>query len=216
MFWIKNWPFFKFRKKLSFWADSGLYPSENKMPETINLSRTVWARIREIQNNTRADGAERAITILDIDGLLLLTPAIIGESERVILHHKFKVEYQYDHQNSHCYRHIYRDDRLIVKDYFLSKRPPKKINLRILFNVHTHPGEEFSNFFSETDLRSFLAVKNIPATVLVARHVWLLLKTNLTEGSDTQFSSKNPIKQSQEAGLVIYKGQIGQKLKKVS
>jgi hypothetical protein len=216
MFWIKNWPFFKLRKKIVSWADSGLYPAENKMPKTINFSRTVWARIREIQNNTRADGSERAITVLDIDRLLLITPAIIGESERVVLRHKFKVEYKYEHQNNRCYRYIYRDDHLIVKDYFLSKKPPRKINLRILFNVHTHPGEEFSNFFSETDLQSFLAVKNIPATVLVAGHVWLLLKTSSSKESGFQFESKNPIKQAQEAGLVIYKGQIGQKLKKVS
>jgi len=168
------------------------------------------SNLREIKNNTEIDGAERAVTVLDIDGLLLLTPAIIGESERVVLRHQFKVEYQYEKQIQRCYRQIYRDNRLVIKDYFLSKKPPTRIHLRVLFNIHTHPDGERANFFSETDIKSFLTAPAVPAMVLVAKDIWLLLKSRKTQEPRALVSSTNLLKRCQEAGLVIYKGKIGE------
>lgn len=216
MFWIKNWPFFKFRKKLVSFLNKKRYSFSTKLPETIRFSRKIWRAIREIKNNTEIDGAERAVTVLDIDGLLLLTPAIIGESERVVLRHQFKVEYQYEKQIQRCYRQIYRDNRLVIKDYFLSKKPPTRIHLRVLFNIHTHPDGERANFFSETDIKSFLTAPAVPAMVLVAKDIWLLLKSRKTQEPRALVSSTNLLKRCQEAGLVIYKGKIGERLKKVS
>jgi hypothetical protein len=215
MFWFDYWPFFKLRKKLTLWADRGAYPSQDRMPKKIRFSRRIWRTIKEINKNTAADGSERAVSVLDIDSLLILTPAIIGESEKVLLKHKFKVQYQYEKQTQRCYREIYRDDRLIIKDYFITKKPPAKINLRMLFNIHTHPSGDKANFFSPTDIQSLISNQNIPAMVLVAANIWLLLKSSKTH-SDYPLKSNNPIKQCQEAGLVIYKGKIGEKLRRVN
>ena len=215
MFWFKNWPFFKFRRKLTNWIDKKRYPDRVKMPETIKFSRTIWGTIRDIKKNTGIDGAERGVTVLDIDGLLIITPAILGESERVLLRHQFKVEYQYEPSTQRCYRQIYRDNRLIIKDYFLAKRPPRSINLRILFNMHTHPHGETANFFSGVDIESFLSVPRVPAMILVASDIWLLLKSAKTQTQSSFSPSTNSLKQCQEYGLVIYKGKIGERLKKV-
>lgn len=215
MFWLKNWPFFKLKKKLVSWADKGAYPADNKMPEEIKLSRQIWRTIKQMKNNTESDGSERAVTVLDIDNLLILTPAIIGESERVVLKHKFEVKYQYDRKNQRCYRQIYRDDRLIIKDYFMAKKAPSGIKLRILFNIHTHPHPEVSNFFSEVDIKGFLASPKIPAMVLAAKDIWFLLKTRKAQEPKNQILSQNPIKQCQEAGLAVYKGRVGERLKRV-
>ena len=215
MFWLKNWPFFKLRKKLVSWADKGVYPADNKMPQAIKISRSIGKTIKQMKDNTNADGSERAVTVLDIDGLLILTPAISGESEKVVLKHKFEVKYQYDRKNQRCYRQIYRDDRLIIKDYFMAQKAPLGIKLRVLFNIHTHPHPEISNFFSEVDIEGFLSNPKIPALVLVTKDIWCLLKTRKTQEPRNQILSQNPLKQCQEAGLAVYKGRIGERLKRI-
>jgi len=210
---FKNWPFFLFRRKITHWAESGLFPPSYKLPVSVKLSRSLYKTIREIKKNTAIDGSERAVTVLDIDGLLLTTSAIIGESERVLLKHKFKVNYSYERQTQRCFREIYRDDRLIIKDYFMAKNPPRKINLRVLFNIHTHPHGELANFFSKTDLEGFLGSQNVPAMVLVASDIWLLLKSNKTQSFSSLDFSGSLIKKCQEAGFSIYKGKIGERLR---
>lgn len=212
---FKNWPFFLFKRKITAWAVNGLFPPSYKLPESVKISRSLYKTIKEIKENTAIDGSERAITVLDIDGLMITTPAIIGESERVLLRHKFKVNYSYERQTQRCFREIYRDDRLIVKDYFITKNPPRKINLRVLFNIHTHPHGEQANFFSETDLEGFLNSQNVPAIILVASDIWLLLKSNKTQEVSSLNFPGSLVKKCQEKGLAIYKGKIGERLKRV-
>lgn len=215
---FKNWPFFLFKRKLIKWIDSEFYPSSLQLPETIRLPSNIWYVIREIKKNTEIDGAERAVTILDIDGLMLFTPTIIGESERVVLKHQFKVEYQYNPNNQKCYRQIYRDNRLIIKDYFITKNPPSKIRLRILFNIHTHPHGETANFFSNTDIESFLQSPKIGAIILVAKDIWLLLKTNKTKEKLNMPLPYNihPYNLIKEKELAVYRGGIKERLRRIN
>lgn len=214
---FKNWPFFLFKRRLVKWIDNEFYPYFSQLPETIRLPNNIWYVIKEIKKNTEIDGAERAVTILDIDGLMIFTPTIIGESERVLLKHQFKVEYQYDPNNQRCYRRIYRDNRLIIKDYFLTQRPPSKIRLRVLFNIHTHPHGESANFFSDTDIKSFLENPKVGAIILVAQDIWLLLKTRETKErlNLSRIEPLNPFDLVKEKKLAVYRGKIKERLKRI-
>jgi len=212
---FKNWPFFFFKRKLIRWADSGYYPPSSRLPETIRLSRTIWHTISEIKKNSAIDGAERGVTVLDIDGTMIITPAIIGESEKVLLKHQFRVQYQYDPSTQRCFREIYRDNHLIIKDYFITKTPPKKINLRVLFNIHTHPDGQRANFFSQTDLEGFLSSPKTPAMILVAADTWLVLKTNKITSFPSHLLPYPSLKEYAKLGLVFYKGGIRERLKRV-
>ena len=81
--------------------------------------------------------------------------------------------------------------------------------------MHTHPHGETANFFSGVDIESFLSASRVPAMILVAGDIWLLLKSAKTQTQSSFSPSTNSLKQCQEYGLVIYKGKIGERLKKV-
>ncbi len=183
------------KKKLIYWNENRSYPESYELPQAIRFSSHFWKRIKEIHRHTSGDEHERAISLWWGDGDIVVTDSLRGGRSRVnIPKQSVIVKYKPVSQTSSYAQKIIEVNGKV----YLKKSVPvsilkskKKIEVQYLFNMHTHPphrtdsGNTTYSFFSDTDIRSFLA-SNACFTGLVTDKLWLLAKTKSTPASLTE------------------------------
>lgn len=184
---VNSITFLEFYKKMISWSESKVYPYDFNLPEAISFPESFWNDITKLHKETLSDGLEREISLFWADGELIVTSVVKGDTSSVKSNHSISVKYV-NHPTRHNYfrKEIYLDGSILKKvDVFYAKAP-KKVEVKYLFNLHTHPahtdvnGEIYFNLFSNQDLKS-LASSGVVITGLVADKLWLLVRTSNTD-----------------------------------
>lgn len=227
--------FVEFIKK---WNKFGKYPPRTAWPMEVILDRRLWEDITRLHRYTDSTGYEYESSLFYIERETIISKPLKGNKDNVHAHHSLQVKYIPDNTNYRYERHIILDSRVIQKDYFAPDQVPKQIDSGFLFNMHTHPthlnntGEKVYTFFSPTDINSLLKINTL-LTGLITDEFWLACKTerviskigsvgeemlaNITRQSlnDEAMLEQVLRKEIENWGLVIYKGNFNQTLKKV-
>lgn len=227
--------FVEFIKK---WNKYGKYPPRTAWPTEVILDRRLWENIISLHKYTDSTGYEYESSLFYIEREVIISKPLKGNKDNVHAHHSLQVKYMPDNRNYRYERHIILDSRVIQKDYFAPDRVPKQVDSGFLFNTHTHPthlnntGEKVYTFFSPTDINSLLKINSL-LTGLITDEFWLACKTdqviskiggvgegmlaNITRQSlDDERMLEQVLRQEiQNWGLVIYRGNFNQTLRKV-
>lgn len=221
---MKSQDFYYLKDKIGYWRKSGSYPDYYQLPALISFPTKFWNRIKDVHRYTLGDKHERAVSVWWADGEYVLTENIRGSVSRVNIP-KQSVSVRYEPiggKRGYFRKIIEANGKVYSKDTEYLKSPgKKKVEVRFLFNMHTHPPNKSSDnlsnpkysFFSMTDIKSF--VKGSAAvTGLVTDKMWLLFKTSkvnvdLSKLTDSDLSPKVL---ASEVGLKVYSGEFGGKL----
>lgn len=227
--------FVEFIKK---WNKFGKYPPRTAWPVDVSLDRRVWDTVTQLHRYTDSSGYEYESSLFYIERETIISKPLRGNKDNVHAHHSLQVKYVPDNPNNRYERQIILDSRIIQKDYFVPTQIPKQIDSGFLFNMHTHPthlnntGEKVYTFFSPTDINSLLKINSL-LTGLITDEFWLACKTdrviskigtvgeemlaNVTRQSlyDDKMLEQTVKKEIENWGLVIYKGDFNQTLKKI-
>ncbi len=177
--------FYSFYKKMVGWKESGVYPFSYNLPSSITFPEDFWKDVFKIYKATDQDGLERAIALFWADGELVLTSVVKGDNESVKSSHNVRVNYvPHPTKQEYLRRELIVDNKVTKKTDVYYKKAPKKVTVEYLFNMHTHPAQEFNGkkvygFFSLQDIKSLILSKAV-VTGLITDKLWLLVRTNET------------------------------------
>ena len=215
--------FYRFYRKLEDWKNAKRYPYTYELPEAISLSPKVHSEFIRLFKLTRSDGKERAITLWLVDREVIVSSVTKGSSKSVTPKSSIQVKYDKTHKPEYFDRKVYVDGKLYSKRRMHYKKIPKKVDIKYLFNMHTHPphtdpttGKTYYSFFSLQDIKSLISSQAI-VSGMIGDKIWLLVRTSRTpsiahECDEHKFNSQVLFEQY---GLVTYTGDFKQKLRKI-
>lgn len=182
---ISSIPFSTLYTKMIQWNESKIYPYPFNLPKAISFPESFWKDIIKIYKMTNTDNKERAISVYWVDGELLVTSVTKGDENSVTTNNNVSIKYeQHPTKNNYGRKVVYLNGKIIRKTDIYYKNIPKKIDLKYLFNMHTHPKEiinteQIYSFFSSQDIKSLLSSQAV-ITGLVTNKLWILIRTNET------------------------------------
>jgi hypothetical protein len=177
--------FYSFYKKMVGWRESGVYPFPYNLPSSITFPGDFWKDVFKIYKETDQDGLERAIALFWADGELVLTSVVKGDDQSVRSSHNIRVNYVvHPTKQGYLRRELMIDGKVTKRTDVYHKKAPKKVTVEYLFNMHTHPAQEFNgkkvySFFSLQDIKSLILSQAV-VTGLVTDKLWLLVRTSET------------------------------------
>jgi hypothetical protein len=215
--------FYKLYSKLKEWNNTRSLPYDYELPDEITFDSDFWSRVIKLYKATRADGYERAISVFWADGDLILSSVVKGTKKSVRPNNKVKVTYKPSRHKGYYKKIVYLDDKKYSEKDVYHKRVPKKIEVKYLFNMHTHPphtrvdGGTYYSFFSLQDLKSLIG-SNAVITGMISDKLWILIRTNQTPTVLNNFKESEISEKSLEERLniAVYSGEFKQKLKRYS
>lgn len=135
--------------KLRYWKSNRVYPIYSNLPDAITFPESFWKRAIELYKETRLDGFERAVSVFWVDGDIILTSTVQGNTKQVTSSGKVSVRYVPNPNRKEYYKkEIYVDEKLYSREDIYIKKIPKEIKVEYLFNMHTHPkhiGDSFEH-----------------------------------------------------------------------
>ncbi len=206
--------FYQLYSRIRKWKDSNVYPNSYELPNEISFPPDFWTEIIKLYKYTRSDEFERAITVFWADGELILSSAIRGNRQSVTPKSNVSVKYIPSRHQGYYTKEVYLNDKKYSSKDIYHKNVPKQIEVKYLFNMHTHPphqmtdGSMFYSFFSVQDIRSLLDSQAI-ITGLIADKFWLLCRTSKTSsgiGDNIQDAQINMEFLCKELHIEIYSG----------
>jgi hypothetical protein len=207
-------------KKLTYWKDNRVFPNGFDLPEVISLPDDFWKHVSELHKLTLADGHERAISVFWGDGELILSSVVRGTTSSVKSGGEVKINYVPTSRREYFNKEVYVDEKLYSRREVYYKSMPKKIELKYLFNMHTHPahlntmsGENYYSFFSRQDLDSQLSA-NAVISGLITDKLWLIFRTTQSPTVLNNFDESEISVESlnERAKFGVYCGEFGRKL----
>ncbi|WKZ31271.1 MAG: hypothetical protein QY318_00655 [Candidatus Dojkabacteria bacterium] len=187
--------FYQLYQKMRAWNKSGTFPYEFELPDVISFPEDFWKKVIELYKLTKSDGNERAISVFWADGELVLSSVVRGDSRSVKPNNKIRVSYVQSKHQGYLTKEVYVDEKKYMSKDVYHKRAPKEIEIKYLFNMHTHPphnmqdGSTFYSFFSLQDLRSLLG-SNAVITGMIGDKLWLLFRTVKTPQLPADFEER--------------------------
>jgi hypothetical protein len=214
-----NMTFYKLYSNMREWKRKKVYPYNYELPDSISFTDDFWKRIIQIYKATRADGYERAISVFWADGDLIISSVIKGSKSSVKINSEVSVRYVPTHKREYYTKEVLVGGVRYSKREVYYKKIPKQIEVKYLFNMHTHPphkredGSVYYSFFSVQDLRSQIASGAV-ISGMVGDRLWLLFRTNKTPNVLPEYEQRDvTIDQiSERLGLAVYMGEFKQKL----
>lgn len=208
-----SWDLYRLKTELVKASQNSVYPALSSLPPVIYLHTAFWKEIRSVFDLTVKDEHERELSIWYVDGDLVFTKVVRGERSQVISKHGINVRYIPQKGTEYYTKEIKVDGHVYSNLSVHRNNLPKKIDIAYLFRLHTHPPhfyngsgrveDRYYNFFSLTDIKSFLKSK-IAATGLVTDRFWFLYKTNQsprTIGDDDQILTPKSLVERYKFGL---------------
>ncbi len=177
--------FYQLYNKLRKWNDSRLYPNSYELPDEMTFPTDFWHEVIKLYNLTRQDEFERAIAVFWADGELILSSTIKGNRRSVTPRSGVEVKYSHSIHKGYFTKEVFLDGKKYSSREVYHKNAPSKIEVKYLFNMHTHPphemtdGSKYYSFFSAQDIRSLLISKVI-ITGMIGNKLWLLVRTSRT------------------------------------
>lgn len=230
---LSNMDFYSFSKFLIKYVKLAQLPEANLYPRTLSIDSRLWNEIEKLKKFTSEYNYEHSITIFDIDGHQIATPAQKGTKEsvtssyKISLRYKLKVRDWYEKQ-------IFINGKLASKFQVKKKDIPPKSQIISLFHIHSHPARErdggkYYNFFSQVDIKSLLSSRSL-CMGLVTDELLIACKSKESPSSlsDEHRSILSKINSDycrnksansydlDKLGAVFYIGQIGEKLSRMN
>lgn len=205
------------------WSDSKSFPYESELPDVITFPEDFWKKVIQLYKYTKGDGHERAISVFWADGDLVLSSVVKGDKKSVTPKANVKVSYTASTNKGYYTKKVFLNDKVYSKrDVYEKKVPKNGIEVKYLFNMHTHPphktpdGRDFYSFFSLQDLKSLL-ISNVVITGMIGDKFWLLMRTNQTPSVLNNFEEKDisPESLTEQLKLGVYTGDFKGKLVRV-
>ena len=215
--------FFKLYNNLRAWQDAGRFPAEYELPEAISFTEDFWKRVIKLYKYTRADGFERAIAVFWADGDLILSSDILGNRKAVTPKSNVSVLYSASRHKGYLRKEVFLNDKLYSRKDVYEKKVPRQIEVKYLFNMHTHPphegadGQNFYTYFSAQDIKSLLASKAV-ITGMIGDKLNILFRTSSTPSSADQITDQqiNMEFLVRELHIAVYQGDFKSKVKRVT
>lgn len=190
-----NMTFYQLYQKLRGWNDNKTFPYDYELPDSISFPPEFWKRIIELYKATKSDGNERAISVFWADGDLVLSSIVKGDNRSVKPNNKVRISYIPSRHQGYLTKEVYVDEKKYMSKDVYHKRAPKSIEIKYLFNMHTHPphnmtdGSTYYSFFSLQDLKSLIG-SNAVITGMIGDKLWLLVRTNKTPALPADFEER--------------------------
>lgn len=213
-----SFSFYKLYTKLTRWSLEKTLPYEYELPDSISFDEGFWKRITQIHNETKNDNFERAFAIFWADGELIITGTTKGTTSSVTTNSIVTVKYSQSRHKGYLTKQIIVDSEIYSSKDVYFKNVPSKIEVKYLFNIHTHPvhminGQERYGFFSFTDINT-LVNSNAIITGMIGDKLWILFKTNKTPKVLNNYEESEISIESltEKIKLGVYSGEFGKKL----
>lgn len=216
---INTMSFYTLYQKMRSWSESRSFPNPYELPDAISFPPEFWKKVIELYRATKSDGNERAISVFWADGDLILSSIVKGNSQSVKPNNKIRIAYTQSKHKGYLKKEVFVDEkRYMTKDVY-HKNVPKQIEIKYLFNMHTHPphslpdGNIYYSFFSLQDLKSLLGSGAV-ITGMIGDKLWLLFRTNKTTALPSDFEERQISVESlgERLGLGVYSGGFNEKL----
>ncbi|MHC1716790.1 MAG: hypothetical protein AB9915_02835 [Candidatus Dojkabacteria bacterium] len=210
---IPTTSFFEFYKKMVGWQKSKVFPFPYNLPDAISFPPDFWSDVIKIHKLTLSDGRERAISVFWADGELLVTSVAKGDESSVKTNENVSVRYIPHPVKSGYYRKEVLVNGSVVKKLDIYHRNvPKSVDVKYLFNMHTHPvhvnadGSNYFSFFSLQDVNALIGSEAI-MTGLVTDRLWILIRSSDTPtmvnlSSDAEVTEEN-LKERMKLGVYV-------------
>lgn len=207
-------------KKICYWSENNVFPNSYELKPNLSLPEDFWKKIAELSRLTRADGHERSISVFWAEDDWVVTSTIRGSEKAVTSGGSVLVRYVPTTRREYFRKEILVDDKLYSKKEVYYKNMPKKIEVKYLFNLHTHPVHKYQNsdqeyygFFSLQDLISQLKT-NAVLSGLVTDKLWLIFRTNQSPSVLNNYEESEISVDSlkEKIKLVVYEGEFGRKM----
>lgn len=219
----KNISFYNLYMKMRRWRESNTYPYEYELPDSITFPPDFWKRVIQLYKETKYDAHERAISVFWADGDLILSSVVRGTTSSVTPKNKVSVKYGPSRHKNYLLKEVFVDDKLYSRKDVYEKRVPSQIEVKYLFNMHTHPphtnqeGRVYYSFFSLQDLKSLLASGAV-ITGMIGDKLWLLIRTNLSPSALNNFEEYeiNVDSLNNRLNIGVYCGEFNGKLRRLT
>lgn len=213
-----KYSFYKLYTQLNKWDKQGTLPYDYELPKEISFDSSFWKKIIQIHKDTKNDDHERAFSIFWAEGELVITGVTKGSTSSVTTNSTVTVRYVPSKYKNYFSKQILVDSNLYSSKDIYYKNINKNIEVKYLFNVHTHPvhrvgDREYYNFFSKTDINTFINSKAI-ITGMIGDKFWLLMKTNKSPKILNNYEEKeiNIESLNEKIKLGVYSGEFGKGL----
>ncbi len=217
---INKFSFYTLYNKLKQWGISKTLPYPYELPDVITLDEKFWKKIVQIHNETKNDDHERAFSVFWADGELIITGVTKGTTSSVTTNSTVTVRYVQSRHKGYLTKQILVDSDLYSSTDVYYKNIPTKIEVKYLFNMHTHPvhragDREYYGFFSKTDINTFINSEAI-ITGMISDKLWLLFKTNKSPKILNNYEQEEISVQSlnEKIQLGVYSGEFGKRIVK--
>lgn len=214
--------FYQLYHKLRKWQDSRTYPYSYELPDEITFPTDFWSEIIKLYKATRADEFERAIAVFWADGELILSSTIKGNRRSVSPKSKIEVKYSHSRHKGYFTKDVFLDGKKYSSREIYHKNAPSQVEVKYLFNMHTHPphemtdGSNYYSFFSVADIKSLLESK-VVITGMIGDKFWLLFRTNRTPSTINNPKNNAEMNMeflSKELHIEIYSGDFKSTLRR--
>ncbi|GAB4162664.1 MAG: hypothetical protein Fur003_5580 [Candidatus Dojkabacteria bacterium] len=180
--------FYRLYTNLRKLQDQRTYPYDYQLPDKIFFTPEFWKQVITLYKATRSDEHERAISVFWADGDLIFSSVVRGTTSSVTPSNQVDVKYDYSRYKGYLTKRVYVDGDIVIEKDIYYKNVPKKIEVKYLFNMHTHPPHQYENgtyysFFSLQDIKSLLGSGAV-ITGMIGDKLWLLIRT-VKSPSDT-------------------------------
>jgi len=214
--------FYSLYNKLVEWENKKIFPYEYELPQSILFPSEFSTKVINLYKLTRKDGLERSVSIYYVDGNLVFSSVTTGNTRFVRSNSNIKVEYKRSRNPEYYTKIIYVDNSIYSKRDIYYKRVPKSIEIKYLFNMHTHPPHKQDNlyyysFFSATDIKSLLNTKAIMTGLITDKLIFAIrTKDSLHDSSNLSDSDITKESLTNKYKFVIYEGDFKSRLQRLS
>lgn len=211
--------FYQLYSKLREWKAKKVYPYDYELPEAISFPPEFWKEVIKLYKYTRGDKLERAISVFWADGDLIFSSVVKGNEKSVTPSNNVRVSYTPSRNEGYYTKEVFVDNKQTLKREIYKTKVPQQIEVKYLFNMHTHPPHEngettFYTFFSLQDIKSLLS-SNAIITGMIGDKLWLLFRTYKTPAqppADWTDANMNVANLTENMGIVVYSGDFKGKL----
>lgn len=215
--------FYKLYTNLVKWNKERRLPYDYELPQVISLDSDFHRKIIKLYKETLNDGLERAVSVFWADGELVLSKVIKGSERAVTTNSNIKISYTKSIHKDYLKKEIFVDNSLYSSKDIYYKNIPDKIDLKYLFNMHTHPkhvnhdGSYYYGIFSAQDIRSLIN-SNAIISGLIRDDFLLIFKTkkSITNADKLEDNQITLHSLTDKYGFIVYQGQFKGKLYRFS
>ncbi len=230
---LSNMDFYNFSKFLIKYIKLSQLPEAGLYPKLLSIDSIVWSEIEKLKKFTYQYNYEHSITIFDIDGHQIATPAKKGTKESVVSLYKISMRYKVKVRDWYE-KQVFINGKLASKFQVKKKDIPSKSQIISLFHIHSHPvrernGKEYYNFFSQVDMNSLISSSSL-CMGLVTDEFLLACKSqempssfsneqkNMISKLNSRYSKKENLNtyDLDRLGAVFYIGQFRKKLMRIN